>query len=631
MNQPVRIARPLTTLLALSLLLTGCFGRGPKGPQPPQTFEVIGSVRSLQPGEPPISGAQVTVNGVQAATDEFGNFALAKVPRRDGYASYFASAEGHWPTSGSMPVQGDLLELPLVLAPQVVHGDGEVYGTLNFAVPAFNTGICSAPSSRTLYTPPPTALLGDQPLLDEVIVELSEPPTEEAAKRLMQATGAPGFRIPAYIERLVLAVPPGVTIDDFVRELLAQPEVVDAYPNGHAVVLGAPAVPDDPCFNVQHHLHQINAPMAWTVTTGEPGIVVAVLDSGVDTDHPDLAPNLLPGWNAFDGTDDVHDSSEHGHGTHVAGIIGAVANNGLGVAGTAWNVSILPVKVIDGRHGPLSEVAAGIRYAADAGAHVINMSFGINADVPVIRDAVEYAAAKGAVLVAAVGNTGMGFATTVYPARYEEVIGVGASAMHRPTAAASFSLRGPGIDVVAPGEAVWSTVPGRYGAMSGTSMATPVVSGVAALMLAQGIPATEVRDILQRTAVRIGEPATDPGALFTAGYGLVNAYGAVLGLDPGDALVFVMDQGGIIYGEPTTPDLERRFTVTRVPAYDGLHVVAWLDVNGDGTLDPGDYFGAAPISGPGRVDLYLAVYWGEAENELASAAAEAIERLGRMG
>src|SRR5690606_24089821 len=118
-------------------------------------------------------------------------------------------------------------------------------------------------------------------------------------------------------------------------------------------------------------------------------------------------------------------------------------------------------------------------------------------------------------------------------------------------------------DVVAPGEAVWSTVPGRYGAMSGTSMATPVVSGVAALMLAQGIPATEVRDILQRTAVRIGEPATDPGALFTAGYGLVNAYGAVLGLDPGDALVFVMDQGGIIYGEPTTPDLERRFTVTR--------------------------------------------------------------------
>src|SRR5690606_4485338 len=93
MNQPVRIARPLTTLLALSLLLTGCFGRGPKGPQPPQTFEVIGSVRSLQPGEPPISGAQVTVNGVQAATDEFGNFALAKVPRRDGYPSYFASAE----------------------------------------------------------------------------------------------------------------------------------------------------------------------------------------------------------------------------------------------------------------------------------------------------------------------------------------------------------------------------------------------------------------------------------------------------------------------------------------------------------------------------------------------------------
>ena len=150
---------------------------------------------------------------------------------------------------------------------------------------------------------------------------------------------------------------------------------------------------------------------------------------------------------------------------------------------------------------------------------------------------------------------------------------------------------------MAPGEAVWSTVPGRYGAMSGTSMATPVVSGVAALMLAQGIPATEVRDILQRTAVRIGEPATDPGALFTAGYGLVNAYGAVLGLDPGDALVFVMDQGGIIYGEPTTPDLERRFTVTGCPRTTGCTWSHGSTLTATAPWIPG-LFRGPPISGP---------------------------------
>lgn len=505
----------------------------------------------------------------------------------------------------------------------------DVYGRITYAVPSYATGVCTEAPPKSfgtnLMTPPADRETGSS----EVIVELTAPPAPEVADRLMQATGAPGYRIAPYIDLLILEMPAGATVEAFIRDLLAQPEVVDAYPNEQVMLLAEPVIPDDTCYAVQHHLHQVNAPLAWSVTTGDADIVVAVLDTGVDVLHPDLHANLLPGWNAYDGSDDVRDSSALGHGTHVSGIVGAVTHNGQGVAGMAWNVRILPVKVLDDRSGQVSEVAAGIRYAVDAGADIINMSLGIPYDHPVVREAIEYADAQGVLLVAAAGNTGMGLVTTAYPARYPEVIGVGSTAKHAPTDAADFSLRGPGIDVVAPGEDVWSTIPSGYGRMRGTSMATPVVSGVAALMLAQGIPPSAVRDVLHRTAVRIGEPTFDTEALHTVGYGLVNAYAAVLKLDLRDAVVFAMDGNGVVHGETTSPDSERRFALTRLPAQEGLHLIGWLDANGNGTLDAGDYFGTVPFaSETALVDLHLSVVPRDGGNELVPIAAEAIMKLG---
>lgn len=627
MSDASQTAKYIALLLLVALLLTGCLGGRRQGVEPLATFAAVGSVHSRTEGLP-IPGAVVTVNDRQAKTDDQGRFTLANMPRRNGYADYSVSAAGYYRNSGSQPITGDILELHFTLTPMSALDDGAVYGTVNFTVPAFSTGDCPvpAPQPRQLRSVSPLAPEELQP--SDVIVQLLGPPTPEAASRLMQATGAPSFRIAPYIERLILKVPAGVAMETFIEQLLAQPEVVDAYPDEPAFLLAEPYLPNDPCFNVQHHLHQVNAPMAWNVTTGAPDIVVAVLDTGVDALHQDLQANLLPGWNAYTGEDDVHDRSNVGHGTHVAGIIGAVTNNGRGVAGMAWNVSMLPVKVIEGRTGTASAVAAGIRYAVEAGADIINMSLGIPNDAPDVRAAIEYAAANGVILVAAAGNTGMGLVTTAYPARYEEVIGVGATAKGVPTEAAGFSLHGPGIDVVAPGEGVWSTVPFGYNNMSGTSMAAPVVSGIAALMLAQGIPPWEVRDVLQRTAVRIGEPTMDLETRHTFGYGLVNAYAAVLNLDLQDAVVFAMDGQGVIYGDVAFPDAERRFVLTELPVHEGLHVVGWLDVNGDGALNAGDYFAMVPLSpGNEKVDLQLDVYPNRTDIELSLVAAEAIMNL----
>jgi thermitase len=220
-------------------------------------------------------------------------------------------------------------------------------------------------------------------------------------------------------------------------------------------------------------------PQAWEVTSGETSVVIAVLDTGIDKGHEDLAGKVIAEVNFTDSptTDDIY-----GHGTHVAGIIAAAANNGVGIAGMAYDCRLLNVKVADDYGIFHSSVAAkGIRWAVEHGAKVINMSLVSTEPSRDLEEAINYAWSKGVVVVAAAGNC-IG-AKVTYPAYYSNCIAVAATDSN--DCVASWSSQGDWVDVAAPGVDIYSTLPGsQYGSKSGTSMAAAHVSGLAGLLVA---------------------------------------------------------------------------------------------------------------------------------------------------
>ncbi|MFW6136361.1 MAG: S8 family peptidase [Chloroflexota bacterium] len=245
--------------------------------------------------------------------------------------------------------------------------------------------------------------------------------------------------------------------------------------------------PSDPDYTYQWALPKINAPHAWGLSTGD-DVVIAILDTGVDLDHPDLSSKVLTHLdkNFLNGNPSAED--DHGHGTHVAGTAAATTDNAIGIAGMGWHAAILPLKVLDASgNGTAEHIAEAIRYATDHGAGVINMSLAGTTDPcchcpSVIQKAVDYAYAKGTLLTAAAGND-LG-ATEMFPANCEHVLGVAATDAN--DAIACYSNYGTHVSVAAPGSGIYSTIiGGSYYHLSGTSMATPHVSGLAALLLAR--------------------------------------------------------------------------------------------------------------------------------------------------
>ncbi|MEO0009848.1 MAG: S8 family peptidase [candidate division WOR-3 bacterium] len=288
-------------------------------------------------------------------------------------------------------------------------------------------------------------------------------------------------------------------------------------------------IPNDPQFLLRQWDKWIMyADLAWDVVTGGT-LKVAVVDNGVDYTHPDLAANFRTGELGYDFLNNDNDPKPDNpgienafHGTHVAGIIAAVRDNLIGVAGWA-QIQLLAVRVLnDSGSGNLSDVARGIRWAVDNGARIINMSLGGDAASTVLIEACQYAASRGVLLIAASGNDGR--STITYPARLSECVAVGAT--NENSELAWFSNYGPEQELVAPGTSIFSTtLGGSYAEASGTSMAAPEVSGVAALLLAldPGLSANDARSILAVSAIDMGSAGRDS----RFGYGLVNAWRAV--------------------------------------------------------------------------------------------------------
>ena len=377
----------------------------------------------------------------------------------------------------------------------------------------------------------------EQPEVDESTLLVQYEPGTSADER-RQAANRAGTRSVDYIPELNIDV---VASNESSRSRIASQmaqersvERVDPNYLRHAFEL-----PNDDFVFAETQIFTSRLPAAWEVTHGNANIDIAIVDSGVDQTHPDLAPRLMPGRD-FVGVGDLNPQDDHGHGTMVAGVAAADTDNATGIAGAAWDARIIPVKVLDSSaSGTDADLIEGILWAVDNGnadttddAEIINLSLGGYANSPALGDAIQTAVDAGVVVVAATGNNGL--TAPSYPGAYPGVIAVGATDFYGDLV--NFSNRGPHVDVVAQGYGVFTTCWGTnclpppdddYTFGDGTSFASPLVAGVAALILARNPTFTpaQVESKLQSTAIDRGPAGIDDGY----GWGLVDAYSAVGG------------------------------------------------------------------------------------------------------
>lgn len=353
----------------------------------------------------------------------------------------------------------------------------------------------------------------------QILVKSKATMPEAALHALLSAQGASEIgTIPALDVRVIRV--PARAADKLLAALQRNKDVEYAEPDHVATAIGAA---NDPYFTAgnQWSLSKIEAPAAWDATVGSPEVVVAVIDSGVRSSHPDLSGKVLQGYDFINNDTDASD--DNGHGTAVAGITAASTNNGIGMAGISWNSLILPVKVLgaDGS-GSYSAMANGITWAADNGARIINLSLGGTSSSRTLQNAVNYAWNRNVILIAAAGNNGNN--TAFYPAACKNVVAVSAtdSSDRRP----SWSNYGSYVDVSAPGVSVL-TLSGSssYAYWNGTSFSSPVTAGVVALMAAANptLSNAGMVDALLTNSDDIGAAGYD----VYYGHGRVNARRAV--------------------------------------------------------------------------------------------------------
>ena len=336
------------------------------------------------------------------------------------------------------------------------------------------------------------------------VLKLKEPLPEAEIKQLLSASGASlekKISTTTYLLRFS-------SQEKEAREQLSSRPTVSYLEPDYPVLPQSAVPPDDPLYAKQWHLQQLNLETVWEQGyRGSSQVTVAVIDTGI-VDHEDLEENLsyregnIYGYDLI--TDDHHplDTGPHfKHGTHVAGIIAASTNNNTGISGINWQLDLLPVRVIGPEGGTTTTLASGIKWAADNGADIINLSLAaLNTDSEpqILKEAVQYAADRDVIMVGASGNDG--YSSVSYPARFPEVISVGALDYHGRRA--YFSNYGPALDLMAPGVDIISTTGDNgYHPSSGTSMAAPQVTGLVALLYAEGnTDPQQIKKLLRETA-----------------------------------------------------------------------------------------------------------------------------------
>ncbi|SJZ75092.1 S8 family peptidase [Selenihalanaerobacter shriftii] len=334
---------------------------------------------------------------------------------------------------------------------------------------------------------------------------------------------------------------------ELLKDLNQELIIENAEPN---VVAHSTLIPNDDCYCTQWGPKHIEAAKGWSLETGKENITIAVLDTGISLNHPDLKPNLVQGYDMVDITPDEFITSpgweltgdyldrdflpidEVGHGTHVAGIIAAVGNNAEGIAGVTWHCRVMPVKVLTKYKnittgqvtgiGLFDDISAGVIQATDAGADIINLSLGSLNKSLILEDAINYTLNQDVTIIAAMGNENI--EEPSYPAAFPGVIAVGS--INKNDQLSDFSNSGDHIDLVAPGEDIMSSyLNNGYKKLSGTSMAAPHVAGLVGLIksINPSLSNNQIQNILFKTATDLGKKGFDK----FYGWGKINIFEAL--------------------------------------------------------------------------------------------------------
>ncbi|NLL89256.1 MAG: S8 family serine peptidase [Firmicutes bacterium] len=586
-------------LLAVLALLMGCIGSS-------QTREYkIDGVIYVKDAQVPIADAQIAITaGPKNFAIRSGMDGRFSITLRTALKSVKLAVEYAYfqPYHGTIKLGVDKeLSLLIELSPEN-EGYSLVAGRIDYALPEVPPvsleACCDAAFEPAWFEP--------QEELAEVIVE---PYTysEAVAREIGRAIEADGFTLYPEAGIIVYRKPEKLTIEEFASSAAAHPLVKTAGINYPVYPLAAAAAeeqliisPNDPGYAHQWNLAAVYLPFAWPQVGSGAKVRIAVLDTLVDTGHPDLQQNLNleEAYNVVRQSRDVSDypgritQAPYSHGTHVIGIIGATTDNAEGVAGVAWgiNVEIIPIVVLDeNNRGALSNVIAGIQKAIDLDVDIINMSLGVslrNPDQHPLYEKIREADVAGIIMVASAGNDNQ----LVYPAGYPEVIAAGATTYEHQIA--EFSAK-DGVALFAPGgshtesePAIYSTdlvgpSAGGYSFARGTSMAAPHIAGIAALVKSTypNITKSEVEDLLWNTGIVL-----DPAQPYQR---IVNAYAAITETPLSSAVLCFIDHttGAVHQAEF---DQDRHFQRLLPP---GLYqVAAHIDSNQDQAVNIGEWY-----------------------------------------
>jgi thermitase len=367
-----------------------------------------------------------------------------------------------------------------------------------------------AQKDRRLHVMPVTR--GDSPFVPgRVLVKFRSNIGLDQARQIVAALGAREADLLPATGVLVLDLPEQADEAAFANALASRPDV--EFAELDRINRPAEIIPNDPWYLNEWHLTTIAAPAAWSVTTGSQNIVIAILDTGVDSNHPDLQDKIVSGWNVYDNNSDTRDVGSHGTG--VAGTAAASSNNATGVTSVCWGCKIMPIRVSDiNGYATDSSIASGLTWAADHGARVANVSYIVSSSSTVTSGA-KYFQSKGGVVTVSAGNNGSFISSQDNP----YVLTVTASNVYDQLYA--WSNTGNNIDMSAPGQ-VYTTIPGAsYTNAAGTSFSAPIVAGVAALVMSANpsLTATQVQDVLKKSADDLGPAGWDS----SYGWGRVNA------------------------------------------------------------------------------------------------------------